>query len=84
MNEQLPKPLQPDTVIDFVKKNIDRFTPEVAKNIISTFEDATREDLMDPDTWKGVWYMLNYSLQFQATQLKEKILGVEETAESDA
>jgi hypothetical protein len=75
MNEQLPKPLQPDTVLNFVKSNIDRFTPDVAKGIMDSLQGATREDLMDPDTWKGIWYMLNYSVQFQAEQLKQKLTG---------
>jgi hypothetical protein len=81
MNEQLPKPLQPDTVLDFVKQNVDRFTPDVAKGIVDTFQGATREDLTDPDTWKGVWYMLNYSLQFQANQLKQRVLGESDESE---
>ena len=79
MNEQLPKPLQPDTMLSFVKSNIDRFTPEVAKGIMESLQGATREDLMDPETWKGLWYMINYSVQFQADQLKKKfIIDVDE------
>ena len=75
MNEQLPKPLQPDTMLNFVKTNIDRFTPEVAKGIMDSLQGATREDLTDPETWKGLWYMINYSVQFQANQLKQKLTG---------
>ena len=74
MNEQLPKPLQPDTMLNFIKSNIDRFTPEVAKGIMDSLQGATREDFMDPETWKGLWYMLNYSIQFQADQLKKKFI----------
>ncbi|MCA9956382.1 MAG: hypothetical protein KC434_16755 [Anaerolineales bacterium] len=75
MNEQLPKPLQPDTMLNFVKSNIDRFTPDVAKGIMDSLQGATREDLMDPETWKGIWYMINYSVQFQADQLKQRLKG---------
>ncbi|MCA9898538.1 MAG: hypothetical protein H6654_11920 [Ardenticatenaceae bacterium] len=75
MNEQLPKPLQPDTMLNFVKTNIDRFTPDVAKGIMDSLQGATREDLMDPETWKGLWYMINYSVQFQAEQWKQKLTG---------
>ncbi|MBK7896456.1 MAG: hypothetical protein IPJ90_16590 [Anaerolineaceae bacterium] len=75
MNEQLPKPLQPDTMLNFVKTNVDRFTPDVAKGIMDSLQGATREDLMDPETWKGMWYMINYSVQFQAQQLKQKLTG---------
>ncbi len=77
MNEQIPEPFQPDSMIEYVKKRVDRFTPEVVKGIMETFEGATKEDLMDVETWKGLWYMLNYSLQFQVNQLKEKVLGEE-------
>ena len=75
MNAQLPKPLQPDTMLSFVKSNIDRFTPDVAKGIMDSLQGASREDLMDPETWKGLFYMLNYSIQFQADQLKQKFTG---------
>ncbi|MBK8905681.1 MAG: hypothetical protein IPM53_31150 [Anaerolineaceae bacterium] len=78
MNEQLPKPLQPDTMLNFVKTNIDRFAPDVAKGIMDSLQGATREDLMDPETWKGIWYMINYSVQFQAEQLKQRLKGESE------
>jgi hypothetical protein len=73
MNENLPRPLQPDTVLGFMKQNLDRLTPEVAKEIAQNFQGASREDWLDPDTWKGLWYMLTYSLQFQAEQLKQRL-----------
>ena len=82
MNEQLPEPFQPDTMIEFVTVNVDRFTPETVKGIMETFQGATKEDLMDLETWKGMWYMINYSLTFQMAQLRDKILG-EEVVESE-
>ena len=82
MNETLPEPLQPDTMMRLVKGNIDRFAPEAAKELMANFEGATREDLLDPDTWKGVWYMLNYSLQFQAEQMKQRLIGEGEEPEA--
>lgn len=75
MNETLPTPLQLDTTINLVKQVLDKFTPEVAKNIMEMLQGATREDLKDPDTWKGIWTMLNYSLQFQFNQLRERVRG---------
>lgn len=78
LNERLPEPVKPDTLYNFIKDSLNRFTPEVAKEIFSMFEGATREDLLDIDTWKGVWYMLTYSLQFQAEQIKLRFTGEEE------
>ena len=84
MNEQLPEPLQPDTMIEFVNHNVDRFTPDVVKGIMETFQGATKEDLMDLETWKGMWYMINYSFTFQMSQLRDKVLGEEEAETDDA
>ena len=66
LDERLPEPIKPDSIFGLIKGTLDRITPDIAKQIVSSFEGATREDLLDLDTWKGVWYMLNYSLQFQA------------------
>ncbi len=79
LNEQLPDPLKPDTLFGLFMGGVNRITPDAAKEILASFEGATREDLLDPETWKGVWYMLNYSLQFQADQMKQR-LGVETPA----
>jgi hypothetical protein len=81
LNQELPEPFKPDTLLGFFKSGLERFTPEVARQIASTFEGATHEDLLDADTWKGVWYMLNYSLQFQAEQWRRRLTG-EETADT--
>ena len=78
LNEQMPDPLKPDTLWAMLMGGIERITPETAKEILASFEGATREDLLDLDTWKGVWYMLNYSLQFQAEQIKLRLMGGEE------
>lgn len=81
INHVVPEPIQPGRLWQLGKSGIDRLMPDFAKQILSTFQGATREDLMDPDTWKGVWYMITYSLQFQAEQLKQR-LNASETSES--
>jgi len=80
INHVVPEPIQPGRLWQMGKAGLDRVTPEFAKQILSTFQGATREDLMDPDTWKGVWYMISYSLQFQAEQLKQRLSGESEAS----
>ncbi len=75
MNQQLPTPLKPDTLIGLIKQSFDRFTPDLAKDLYNNLQGTSKEDWMDPDTWKGMWYMINYSLQFQANQLKQRMRG---------
>ncbi len=76
LNETLPDPFKPDTVLGFMKKSIERFTPDLAKDMYNNFQGTSKEDWLDPDTWKGMWYMINYSMQFQAEQLKQRLTGV--------
>lgn len=73
INQVVPEPIQPGRLWQLGKSGLDRLTPEFAKQILGTLQGASREDLLDPDTWKGVWYMINYSLQFQAEQLKQRL-----------
>lgn len=78
-NQVVPEPIQPGRLWQLGKASIDRITPEFAKQILSTFQGATREDLLDPNTWKGVWYMITYSLQFQAEQLKQRLSAADDS-----
>lgn len=79
INQVVPEPIQPGRLWQMGKSGLDRITPDFAKQILSTFQGATREDLLDPNTWKGVWYMITYSLQFQAEQLKQRLSAAEDS-----
>lgn len=84
INEVVPEPVQPARLWQISRQAVDKITPDVVKQIAGTFEGATREDLLDPDTWKGVWYMLSYSIQFQAEQWKQRLIEANEgTAEPE-
>ncbi len=80
LNEELPDPVKPDTLLAALKDGYGRYAPDVVKQIVANFEEATLEDLLDPETWKGVWYLLNYSLQFQAEKLG--LSAAEDTVEA--
>lgn len=41
-------------------------------------QDATAKDLVDPNTWKGLYYILNATARAQAGDIKRKLLGDEE------
>ena len=83
VDSRLPEPLQSGSVLSLFKRTFDRFMPEIGKDILNNFEGATPEDFLDPDTWKGLWYMLDYSLRFQADQLKQRVLGDEDAPDEN-
>lgn len=57
-------------LIELLKRNLDRFTPDMQIEIVSelkrNLEGTSPKDLIDPETWKGLWYILNYSAQAQS------------------
>jgi hypothetical protein len=57
------------------------FVSEVA----SSFEGAKPSDFLDPETWKGLWFLVNYQVQAQGEQLRERLRGsAAETTDDDA
>jgi hypothetical protein len=73
----VPPAFTPEGLIDLMKDNLDRFTPDMHSELLSTlksnFEGTTPQDLVDPETWKGLWYILNYLAQAQAKSTLEYV-----------
>ena len=63
-------PYSPLKLLTLVRDTAARYAPDIQLSLLEPFEDMTREDLVDPDTWKGIAYMIAYSAQFQASQAK--------------
>ncbi len=76
-----PPPFSPQGLLDLLKKNISQFSPEVSLKLLERLRTTVSEDLLDLDTWRGVWYVLNYSLESQADLLKRRMTGDYETDE---
>ncbi len=72
-----PPPFSPERLLRLLRDNIDRMTPEMRLGLLrdlqSNLEGASPRDFFDPETWKGLWYLLNYSLQNEATAIREKL-----------
>jgi hypothetical protein len=43
------------------------------KDIIRNLEGTKPEDLLDPETWKGLWYILNYTLEMRSKELLQQM-----------
>jgi hypothetical protein len=72
-----PPPYSPQALSALLKENLHRFTPDLQSGLLAdiknNLEGTTPQDLVNPDTWKGLWYIVNYSLQAQSEQAKEKL-----------
>ena len=73
----MPPAFTPDGLVALVKGNLEKFTPSMQVEILSelrrNLEGTSAKDLIDPDTWKGFWYILNYTAQTQSTAALENV-----------
>jgi len=79
--EYTPPPYSPESLLQLINRNLSRFSPEVALGLLQKLRSTVGEDLMDADTWRGIWYMVNYSLESQTDLLKRRLTGEYETDE---
>ncbi len=76
-----PPPFSPRRLLRLISRNLHRFSPDLRLGVLEKLRSGIGEDLFDIDTWKGVWYMLNYSLEYQTDMLKRRLTGEYETDE---
>lgn len=79
--EYSPPPFSPRSLIDLIKENIRALSPDMQLGILEKLRSTVSEDLFDLDTWRGIWYMVNYSLEYQADILSRRFTGDYETDE---
>ena len=85
----LPEPLKTSNLLGLFQSAVEKYTPSVIKgaassakemavglgSMASNLEGMSAEDLMDPETWKGLYSMLDYGLRAQVSLLKERVTG---------
>jgi 1-acyl-sn-glycerol-3-phosphate acyltransferase len=77
--EYTPPPFSPERLINLISENLSRFSPEAALNILRQLRLGVAKDLFDLDTWKGIWYVVNYSVDAQRDLLRRRVSGDFET-----
>lgn len=78
VDNRLPERMQSRRLFGRVRARVSRHTPDMVKELFATFEDASLDDFLDPDTWKGMWFMMDYAIRDQLDQVKGRVLGEED------
>ncbi len=63
-----PPDYSPQGMVDLLRGNLDRFTPETVRELQSSLEGTTLDDFRDIETWKGMWFTLNYLIKLEAAE----------------
>lgn len=76
-----PPPFSPQRMLQMISENLGRLSPEVSLGILEKLRTGVAKDLFDLDTWKGLWFMLNYTVDYQKDLIKRRLTGEFETDE---
>ena len=68
-------------VIDVIEESADTIAPGLARRLRGTLSRFINEDFLDVDTWKGMWYVLNQTVQYQTDVFRRRLTGEYETDE---
>jgi 1-acyl-sn-glycerol-3-phosphate acyltransferase len=76
-----PPPFSPRNMVDLLKQNMPNFPVQLQLGFAERLRETISEDILDIETWKGLWFMINYSIQYQADFVKRRFTGEFETDE---
>ena len=63
-----PPAYSPQRMKQTLTENLDRFTPETIKSLQESLDGTSIDDFKDIETWKGVWFTLNYLIKLEASE----------------
>ncbi|HSG17612.1 MAG TPA: lysophospholipid acyltransferase family protein [Anaerolineae bacterium] len=66
-------------MVDLADEQADSMAPDVSLGILERLRSAVNKDLLDAETWKGMWYMVNYTLEYQSDIVRRRFKGDYET-----
>ena len=76
-----PPPFSPKRLVALIENLLGRFPRELQLGILDRLRGALSRDAFDLDVWRGVWYMLNYTVQYNVGLVKRRYTGEYETDE---
>jgi len=79
--EYSPPPFSPEKMVDFMDDQGEDVDPSFRLALLKRLRGSINEDILDIETWKGAWYMVNYTLEYQGDIIKRRLKGDYETDE---
>ncbi len=76
-----PAPFSPRALLDLLGGSVDKLPAGLSLGLLQKLRETVGPDLFDVDTWKGVWYLLNSTAQYQGDMLKRRVTGEYDTDE---
>ncbi len=79
--EYEPPPFSRHRLRSLVEEALQRCPADLRVDLRERLQSAIDEQWFDPDTWKGIWYMVNYTLKYNAGMVQRRFTGEYDTDE---
>ena len=76
-----PPPYSERSWVELIQQICTSLPFKIPAGLVEKLSGVISEDLLDMETWKGLWFMINYSIQYQADFIKRRFTGDFETDE---
>jgi 1-acyl-sn-glycerol-3-phosphate acyltransferase len=67
--------------VAMVEESLQRLPKNLQVDVLDRLRTAFNEQWFDPDTWKGIWYMVNYTVKYNADLVQRRFTGEYDTDE---
>jgi 1-acyl-sn-glycerol-3-phosphate acyltransferase len=79
--EYEPPPFSPKGLVELLEDLLGRFPRDVQLGVLERLRGTLSREMFDLDVWKGVWYMLNYTFQYNVDLVRRHRTGEFDTDE---
>ncbi len=77
--EYSPPPFSPEKMVDLLDEHEEDVDSSFRLALLKRLRGSINEDILDIETWKGAWYMVNYTIEYQGDIVKRRLKGDYET-----
>ena len=79
--EYEPPAFSRQRLLSTIEESLQKCPVDLQVDLRNRLRDAIDEQWFDPDTWKGIWYMVNYTLKYNADLIQRRSTGDYDTDE---
>ncbi|MDX1616846.1 MAG: lysophospholipid acyltransferase family protein [Candidatus Promineifilaceae bacterium] len=70
-----PPPFSIERIGTLLDGQAEKMPPGLRRSVLKRLRGFMNEDLFELETWKGVWFMVNYTVEYQGDMLKRRLKG---------
>ena len=68
-------------LLEMIEENLEKIAPGVREGLLNQVGGVIGEDIFDIETWKGLWFLLSYSVKTQVDVFRRRFTGEYEVDE---